>query len=353
VHEWRSSVTWPEGKHFAFTVFDDPDGQSLETSRLVYQFLADLGFRTTIAVWALGARRTPNSGGETCANRPYLEHVQALAEQGFEVAWHNATLHTSTREETIEGLDRFRDYFGHDPASMANHYNGEALYWGAERLSGMRRVLYLLATRHRAIDRYFGHSEGHPYFWGDMCHERIRYCRSFVFSDLNTLRACPWMPYHDPERPWVNCWFAASEGGQGPAFMKAIAELNQDRLEAEGGLCILYTHFGHGFVSDGKLNPAFVRLMKRMREKNGWFVPSYRILDHLTSNRGVFQVDAEIRRKIEWRWLAEKALVSRASPLFPRWVALRSRGSPITSASRDARTGRRSFAGILAERFRF
>ena len=300
------AVTWPEGRRFAFTVFDDPDGQSLETSRLVYRFLADLGFRTTIAVWPLGGRREPNSGGETCANPEYLEHVRRLGQSGFEIAWHNATLHTSTREETAEGLDAFRRYFGHDPISMANHYNGEALYWGPSRLSGLPRFAYLLLTRYQAANRHFGHVEQHPYFWGDLCRERIRYCRNFVFSDLNTLRMCPAMPYHDPERPWVNRWFAASEGAQGPAFLKAIAEANQDRLEEEGGASILYTHFGHGFVNGGRLHPDFVRLMNRLSRKNGWFVPAHVILDHLAATQGVVTLRASARRAIEWRWLAEK-----------------------------------------------
>src|SRR5689334_22639718 len=69
---WQRPVSWPEGRQFAFTIFDDPDGQSLETSRLVYRFLADLGLRTTVAVWPLAARRDANSGGETCANSRYL-----------------------------------------------------------------------------------------------------------------------------------------------------------------------------------------------------------------------------------------------------------------------------------------
>src|SRR5208283_979207 len=41
-------IKWPKGRNFAFTVFDDPDGQSLEVTQLVYSFLGDLGFRTTI-----------------------------------------------------------------------------------------------------------------------------------------------------------------------------------------------------------------------------------------------------------------------------------------------------------------
>lgn len=125
--DWRKRHVWPKGKRFAFTIFDDPDGQSLEASCIVYRHLAERGFRTTIAVWPLGARREPNSGGETCANPQYLQHLRSLAAEGFEIAWHNATLHTSTREETAEGLEQFRAYFGHDPLSMANHYNGEAL----------------------------------------------------------------------------------------------------------------------------------------------------------------------------------------------------------------------------------
>src|SRR5262249_49736316 len=150
----------------------------LEVSKLVYGFLADLGLRTTKALWSNAPTREPNSGGLTCADPHYLTHVSELAAQGFEPSWHNATLHTSTRQETAEGLDRFRSYFGYDPVTMANHYNGEALYWGPARVGGERRVAYLLLTRYQSANRHFGHVEGHPYFWGDLCRERIRYCRN-------------------------------------------------------------------------------------------------------------------------------------------------------------------------------
>jgi hypothetical protein len=76
-------ISWPEERRFAFTVFDDLDGQALETSRLIYGFLADLGFRTTIAVWQLGARREPNSGGETCANPLYVDHLWSFGRPRF------------------------------------------------------------------------------------------------------------------------------------------------------------------------------------------------------------------------------------------------------------------------------
>jgi hypothetical protein len=303
---WLKPVKWPDGRQFAFTIFDDPDGQSLETSRLVYGLLTDLGFRTTVAVWPSAAHRDPNSGGETCANPAYLDHLRSLEASGFEIGWHNASPQTSTREETIDGMNGFRQFFGHDPESMANHYNGEALYWGAARLGGARRALYLLLTRYATANRHFGHIEGHPYFWGDLCRDRIRYCRNFIFSDLNTLRACPWMPYYDPERPWVNRWFAGSEGAQGPAFRKMVSEANQDLLEEQGGAGVVYTHFGHGFVENGRLNRTFVQLMERLRRKNGWFVPTRTLLDYLAIQRGIFVLDDRARRSLEWRWLAEK-----------------------------------------------
>jgi hypothetical protein len=106
----------------------------------------------------------------------------------------------------------------------------------------------------------------------------------------------------------VNRWFAGSEGAQAPAFLKTIRDANQDRLEEDGGASIMYTHFGHGFVSDGKLDPTFARLMQRLSKKNGWFVPAHVLLDHLAAERGVFELNASARRRLEWRWLAEKTL---------------------------------------------
>ena len=303
---WTAPVEWPEGRRFAFTIFDDPDGQSLATSKLVYDFLRDLGLRTTVAVWTLPPVRERNSRGETCGNPHYLKHVLKLQESGFEIAWHNATAHTCTREETLEGLNRFQLHFGHDPFSGVNHYNGEALYWGPGRLGGIRRAVYLAMTRFAASGKHFGEVEGHATFWGDLCQSRIRYYRNFVFSDLNTLKRCPWMPYVDLERPWVRNWFASSEGAQAPAFLKAIADEKQDRLEEEGGACILYTHFGHGFVQDGRLNPEFVRLMTRLASKGGWYVPTRVMLDYLAERRGICVLPPDVRQRLESRWLAEK-----------------------------------------------
>ena len=303
----RGRIPWPEGRRFAFTIFDDPDGQSLETSRIVYSFLGDLGFRTTKAVWPSGPIRTPNSGGDTCGDKAFRQHARALQQGGFEIAFHNAAPHDSTREEVIDGLKRFEEYFGRPPESMANHYNADALYWGPARLTGSRRALYEILTLGRASNRFQGDVRSSPYYWGDICRRSIRYCRNFVFCDIDTLRACPQMPYHDPLRPDVNFWFASSEGDQGPAFRNTVREANQERLEEAGGACIMYTHFGHGFVDGGKLNPRFCELMERLSRRNGWFVPVATMLDYLRGRRAAnYVLGPRERARLEWKWLAAK-----------------------------------------------
>jgi hypothetical protein len=278
----------------------------LETTRLVYSFLADLGFRTSIGVWPLDVRRETNSGGQTCANPSYRNFLQDLGQRGFEIAFHNAAPHSSTREEVIESLDLFQRYFGGDPRCMANHYNTDAIYWGEARISGWRRAIYNLSTAGRKRGKYFGHVQDHPSFWGDVCRDRIQYCRNFVYADINTLYKCPWMPYSDPLRPYVRYWYSASEGANFASFMNTLRDEHLGRLEAEGGACIMYTHFGHGFVQNGKLDDGFRRIMERLAMRNAWFVPVSDLLDFLMQTKGPTVLDSNIRRRVEIRWLMEK-----------------------------------------------
>jgi hypothetical protein len=302
----RPAVRWPDGKDFAFTVFDDPDAQSYDDGRIVYSFLADLGFRTTRGVWPGAAVRTPNSPGETCEHVGYRRHSEELQSLGFEIGYHNTTKHSSTRDEILRGLDAFRDYFGADPKTMANHYNAEAIYWGRKRVTVTRRAVYSAATLGRTNGHFFGDVEGHPSFWGDACRSRVEYCRNFVFSGINTLAVCPWMPYHDPLRPYVKAWYASSEGSNVDRFTRTIAEANQDRLESEGGACIMYTHFGHGYVEDGRLHPRFKALMERLSRKNGWFVPVGVLLDYLRGAAPPAAITDAQRAALERRWLFQK-----------------------------------------------
>jgi hypothetical protein len=304
-------VSWPEGKAFAFTVFDDTDCGTMDNVPPVYAFLRDQGFRTTKSVWPLPGNGEPSAvGGTTCGDPRYVDWVQRLRDQGFEIGYHNATYHSSTREETVRGLDRFAELFGHYPRAMANHARcREGIYWGSDRVSGLHRIAYDVLTLGRQKGQFRGHVAGDPFFWGDVCRGSIRYVRNFSFAEANTLAACPYMPYHDPRRPFVNFWFAGSEGGSVGPFNRTLSEANQDRLEEQGGACIMYAHFGKGFGTDGALEPRFRRLMERLARKNGWFVPVSRLLDHLLETRGPHTLTDGQRRELERRWLLHKVAV--------------------------------------------
>ena len=309
-----SRIQWPDGKDFAFTVFDDTDLATLDNAPHVYDFLGELGFRTTKSVWPIRGRETPNTrviGGATCEDDAYRDWTLTLQAAGFEIGSHGATYVTSARDDVIRATDRFRAIYGHDPLSLANHSGcEESIYWGPARTSGAARLAYQAMTRFSRRNTFRGHVEGDPLFWGDVCRERVRYVRNFTYLDVDTLAACPVMPYHDPDRPYVNAWFASSEGANVQSFNERLDEANQDRLESGGGACIMYTHFAAGFTSEGVIDRRFRELMVRMSRKNGWYVPVATLLDYLAeAHGGVITLDTGQRRSLEWGWLRSKVRV--------------------------------------------
>lgn len=303
-------MKWPNGKSFAFTIFDDTDNQTVDNIKPVYDFLYSVGFRTTKSVWPVRGQKEPRIGGGTCEEPEYLAWVLELQRKGFEIGLHNVTYHTSRREETRCGIEKFKQLFGDNPHSCANHSgNGESIYWGSDRLTtGIYRLLFdAFLPKYRGL--FQGHIESSPFFWGDICKERIKYVRNFVFGDINTLKSCPYMPYHDPLRPYVNHWFASSEGSNVESFTEMISEANQARLEAENGACIMYTHLADGFFQDGGVHPKFRTLMERLSRRNGWFVPVTTLLDYLMKAKGVHEITSRERRVLESRWLMHKLSV--------------------------------------------
>lgn len=306
-------ITWPDHKQFAFSIFDDTDYATVENVRPVYSFLADLGITTTKSVWPAEGDDRPRCGGATCKDVAYLEWLRSLQKLGFEIAFHGATFHSSVRTDIDAALQRFKDLFGQYPRTMANHSESrENIYWGGSRLTGFNRLIYNLLTGFRYRRKYLGHVENSPYFWGDLCRDRVKYVRNFIYPEVNTLRACPLMPYHDPARPFVNYWFAASEGPEIESFNRTLNEQAQDELEIEGGACIMYTHLACGFYDNGALNRRFTELMTRLGKKNGWFVPVGTLLDFLLEQRGHVVISPTQRRSQERKWLAHKMKVGRS-----------------------------------------
>lgn len=300
-------IDWPGGKKFAFTIFDDTDFATIDNVSTVYAQLRDLGFLTTKSVWPLQGDCTSKDVGSSCEDPDYLDWLLSIRRDGFEIGYHMAKHNTSSREITARALDRFRYLFGSRPITMANHSRcAENMYWGPSRLAGINKHLYNWITLGRYKNKFRGHLQSDPLFWGDLCQQHISYCRNFIFPGINTLAACPQMPYHDPYRPWVNNWFASSEGPEISSFLKLLHEENQDRLEEEGGACIVYTHLACGFSENGKLNKRFQALMARLAKKNGWFVPVSTLLNYLLVKRGKHILTSGERNRLERKWLWHK-----------------------------------------------
>jgi hypothetical protein len=193
---------WPERKRFAFTIFDDTDLETIANGPGVYAFLTGLGMRVTKSVWVSPPTNAARYGGSSCAEPDYLAWVFELQRAGHEIALHNVASSTSTRGETLAGLDRFRELFGHDPRTLANHVgNLEAIYHGENRVSGVRRAIHNVLTLGRRRRLFEGHVPESPLFWGDACAERVSYVRNFVYRGVDTLAACPHMPYRDSAKP--------------------------------------------------------------------------------------------------------------------------------------------------------
>jgi hypothetical protein len=303
-------IAWPNGKKFAFSIVDDTDLATVATVKPIYDLLQEHGFRTTKTVWPLKAKR-PKWRYGSLEDEDYREWILSLHRNGFEIAIHGTADEPSRREEVLRGLNYFREVFGSDPRMHVNHVGQEELvYWYDRRFHGITRYMYWLANklkRRTQTSGNLGHVAGSEYFWGDLCSQRIEYVRNLTFRDINTLAQDPFMPYHDPSRPYVKYWYSATEGSTGPRFCDQISPENQDRLMLEGGACILYTHFAFGFVKDGKVLPRFRELIARLASLPGWFVPTSELLDFLKERRDWRETREPLSLQLmELKWLMEK-----------------------------------------------
>jgi len=297
---------FPEGKRFAFTILDDTDVATVANITPIYRLLEDLGMRTTKTVWPLPSPVNVSNfeSSQTLADREYREFVVDLQRRGFEIASHGATMESSPRDQTLRGMEIMRETFGAYPTVHANHAgNRENLYWGAARIDHpIARAVY-----RRLIpdpNAYQGHVEGSPYWWGDIARERIQYVRNLTYDTLEVARINPTMPYRDPSRPLVNWWFSAADANTCGDFNRLLRPAEQERLERSGGAVIVATHFGKGFVRDGRLNPETDRLLRSLSRRQGWFVPVGTLLDHLRERGDDGTLPPDEWRRMQWRWLA-------------------------------------------------
>jgi hypothetical protein len=283
---------YPDGKEFAFTITDDPDYSKVDETLRIYEFLENLGFRTTIGVWVLDNKHGSGEGGSltntrglTTNNDKYLRYLKALKIKGFEICLHTVGPGNDLREETSKGYESFKEQFGEYPKINVNHANNlENIYWGKDRFSNIfLRILYGLKRKGTE-----GHVEGSKYFWGDICRSKTKYVRGLVADEINTLSVNESMPYHLNDKPYVRFWFGCSNGFNCITFNALISDSNIRKLVSERGTCIVYTHFAYGFINRaGNLDASFKEQITKISRLNGWFVPASVILDRFLLLRNI------------------------------------------------------------------
>lgn len=288
---------YPDGKNFAFTITDDPDGIKLEKVKPIYEYLNSLGLKTTIACWVykpkdISGNPDPEEQlkSETLENPEYLKFLKEYQRKGFEIALHTATAGNDKRDETIKGYERLKQIFGDYPKINIMHSkNLENIYWGKNVFSN--RILKFLTSLYDNRD-YNGEDSGSSYFWGDACKERTKYVRLWGTTNINTLKFNPSMPYHDESKPYVNYWFSFSDGYSGKYFIKLLSPKNSDKLVKERGASIVYTHFAVGFCHKTNSGYALDDTIKNelaylAQQKDGWFVSAGTLLDRLAQMKQV------------------------------------------------------------------
>ncbi len=275
------NIEFPENKQFAFTIIDDTDEAYLENIKPVYDILFENKLKTTKTVWVYPSRNINVSRGDCLNRKEYLDFILDIYSKGYEIGLHNVGSGDFKRDEIIQGLNEFHIKLGFYPKLHTNHsYNKDNIYWGSKRFSFP--LNYAVKKLYKDYDDFSGEDPLSENFWGDYYKKHIQFTRSYELDNINTYRKLPNMPYREKRyEEYSNFWFGSTFAPNPWMFNKIVTEKNIDKLEKEGGICILYTHLGY-YLQRGVIDPGFVRMIEYIgNKKNGLFVPVSNILDFL------------------------------------------------------------------------
>jgi len=283
----QPTFAFPDGKKFAFSIFDDTDVATLDYIRPIYELLDQLGFRITKSVWPLAYPGTSEyEGSATLEDPDYANYIHDLQERGFEIGFHGARMESSERAMIQRALEVYRQTLGRYPTSYAAHaHNRDNLYWGTDRFR-FRFWRWLNAARGRGEHRGEGHLKQSQYYWADLAQQHLRYVRSFTYDELNLWKITKAIPYRTAGTPGVNAFFPSAFADNVEEFIRLLSPAHQTQLELEGGLAIVGTHFGKGFLRDGRVHPQVVELLTQLSRRQGWFPPVSTLLDYLAGVQG-------------------------------------------------------------------
>ncbi len=286
-----AELRWPPYPYRAgFTITDDADAAELATVKPVYDLLAKHGIRVTRTVWAFrpeepcGLPGLPPSiqRGVTLEDPEYARYCAWLGEQGFEIALHGASAGNNRSAATARAFARLDALAPPARTFVCHAKNADNPYWQEKVVARgpLRRLLELYARGHRCG----GEDPSSPYFWGDLCRERVRYVRLLRTRRINTLAANPSMPYFEREKPFVRGWFSATKR----SFRDATRPEALAALEREWGACFLYQYLCRYTLPDGSLRPEFTAGVAHLAERWAlWCAPASELLDRLRLTRGI------------------------------------------------------------------
>ena len=306
-----ATCSFPGGAQFAFTIVDDTDDTTLENGRPIYDLLTEIGLRTTKTVWAFDSApsdRGPYFAAETLQDPDYLSWVTGLAETGFEIAFHGASMGSTRREKTIAALDFIEQRFPGSPRLHCNHgQNRENLYWGSARYAiRLLSMTYRVLLERRGDGGFEGEIPGSPFFWGDVARRRLPNIRAFSFNRINCSDIPPGRPFYDHKKPFVNRWFNSSDVPDATVFKRVITPQAIEELCATRGWCIVSTHLGKGFCSGGTVDPTVASTLRHISSMPGWFVPASVLLEHLWQELGSHQLTWAERLRMECAHVADR-----------------------------------------------
>jgi hypothetical protein len=124
---WLQDHLSPIGA-FTLIITNDPDHGKTDDYVRIFSDLHRLGIKITTAVFCTMdddgsdlARHCYRGETHTLADPAYRDLMLALHEQGHEIAFHGYSQVSNRREKFIEGLEIFKDTFGHYPFTYVEH----------------------------------------------------------------------------------------------------------------------------------------------------------------------------------------------------------------------------------------
>ena len=295
-------IVWPNSKKFAFTIIDDTDNAVLSQIKPIYDLLLENNIFTTKTTWVFNSRN--KYYGDTLENEKYKQYLLYLSSRGFEIALHNVGSGNFNRKEILNGLSVFESVFGSPPKIQINHSNNaDNIYWGRERFYGFIKRFY--GTKRSSIES-FGSKKGSDCFWGDYVKKNILFIRNRTFNGINTLKYDKALVHNElGKEEFSNLWFSSSDGMDCKLFKKLLTKKNIDKLEKEGGCCILYTHFAYGFLNkEGDVDKEVLDIIKYLSTKQAWFAPASEILDYVYKDNleSGIEINKRYLKQLDRKW---------------------------------------------------